>query len=391
MVNVYTKQEIDKIKELNSQGCSPREISKYFPHRTYNSIKSKITDMGLKIVPKSPKELSDSLESQISEKLKKEKYSIVELANLYDTSPKKIEEVLKKLNKRGYNLNLKEDNISIKREGDLEKGLYKIDMKDFFGKKIKFGAIADTHLGSKYERLDALNTMYDIFQKEGVKVVLHGGNYVDGEFYFNKHETKTHGFDDMIEYFLLNYPKRKGIQTWFVSGDDHEGWWMQREGLDAGRIIMERQKEFGRDDLVYLGYQERDILLKSEKGSAILRLIHAGGGSAYATSYSSQKMVESYMEGEKPHILLIGHYHKSIYHVPRGIHTVQLGCFQNQTRFMRKNKIKADLGGWIIEMNQSPTGEINRFKPEWIHFWGEGFYNSKIGKERNYQPLEKNI
>jgi len=56
----------------------------------------------------------------------------------------------------------------------------------------------------------------------------------------------------MIEYFLENYPKRDGIQTWFISGDDHEGWWTQREGVDVGKMIIERQEEFNRNDLVYL-------------------------------------------------------------------------------------------------------------------------------------------
>lgn len=392
MIKKYTEKEISKIKELNSQGLSPKEIASYFPNRTYTSIKSKIGEMGLKLKDKTePVIRENAIEEQIIKKIKDNNYSLVELANMYNISPKNVENLISNIKKRGYNINIKDDDVSIKKEGSLEKDIYKINVSDFFGKKMKFGAIADTHLGSKSERLDVLNTLYDIFKKEGVKVVLHGGNYVDGEFYFNKHETKTHGFDDMIDYFLTNYPKREGIQTWFVSGDDHEGWWMQREGLDAGRIIMERQKEFGRDDLVYLGYQERDILLKNEKGSALMRLMHAGGGTAYADSYSTQKIVESYMEGEKPHILLVGHYHKSIYHNPRGIHVVQLGCTQDQTRFMRKNKIRAHLGGWIIELNQSPTGEINRFKPEWIQFWSQGFYTSKIGKGTTQTPLEAKL
>lgn len=387
----YTEKEIKKLKDLNSQGLGPKEISSHFPNRSYSSIKAKLIELNLKIKSVDNSEFQDNLERQLVKRIQTEKYSVTELANFYDVSPKRIEDTISQIKRKGYNVELKEESISIKKEGKLEKQAYQINVNDFFGKKIKFGAIADTHLGSKSERLDVLNSLYDIFQKEGVKVVLHGGNYVDGEFYFNKHETKTHGFDDMIEYFLEHYPKRDGMQTWFISGDDHEGWWMQREGLDAGRIIMERQKDFGRDDLVYLGYQERDILLKSEKGSAILRLMHAGGGTAYADSYSTQKIVESYMEGEKPHMLLVGHYHKSIYHTPRGIHTLQLGTTQDQTRFMRKNKIRAHLGGWLVELNQSPTGEINRFKPEWIQFWGEGFYTSKIGKERNLKPLEYKV
>jgi len=387
----YSKEEIDRIKELNAQGFTPKEIAKYFPNRSYDAVTRKIHSMNLKVQSINKPIIKETFDEKLCKKLLDEKHTITELANFYDVGPKTIEETISRLKKKGYNLALEEETVSIKKEGQPQKDAYKINVKDFFGNKIKFGAIADTHVGSKSERLDILNTLYDIFKKEGVKVVLHGGNYIDGEFYFNKHETKTRGLDDMIEYFLENYPKRDGIQTWFISGDDHEGWWTQREGVDVGKMIIERQEEFNRNDLVYLGYQERDIILKAPKGEAILRLMHAGGGTAYADSYSTQKIVESYQEGEKPHILLVGHYHKAIYHNPRGIHVVQLGCTQNQTRFMRKKKIRAHLGGWIIDLNQAPTGEINRFKPEWIQFWSEKFYTNKLGKERNQQPLERKL
>lgn len=387
MGKIYTQKEIDRLKELNSQGLGPKEIARLLPNRTYSSVKTRLTEMGLSTRQITPGRSPDSYEERLLKRLKKRKYTVIELANEFDVGPKSIKETIYSLTDRGYNLEIEDDTIELNSQPAPRKPLI-IDVTKFFGKKIKFGAISDSHLGSKFERLDVLNAMYDIYKREGVKVVLHGGNYVDGEFRFNKFETYTHGFDDMIDNFLKKYPKRKGIKTWFISGDDHEGWWMQDKGIDAGKVIVEKQKEYGRDDLVYLGYQERDIVLKSEKGSALLRLVHAGGGTAYADSYSTQKIVESYQEGEKPHILLVGHYHKAIYHTPRGIHVLQLGCTQDQTRFMRKNKLRAALGGWIITMNQAPTGEINRFQPEFIQFWNKGFYESKIGHEGEQSPLE---
>lgn len=380
----WTEKEINKLKEFNKQGLSPKEISERFSNREYAHIKDKLCKLGLTIQPQKYKQkkvaLINKLEKKVLKRLQsQEKYDIVKLANIYDIGPKSVQKIIDKLKFDGYNIIAEEKEINLIKEVKPYNPIV-LNTKDFFGEKIKFGAIADTHLGSNYERLDILNALYDIFEKEGIKKVYHGGNYVDGEFYYNKYEIYTHGFDDMIDNFLLKYPKRKGIDTYFVSGDDHEGWWMQREGLDTGRVIQDRQYKFDRNDLHDLGYQERDIIFKADKGEAIMRLMHAGGGTSYADSYSTQKMVESFTEGEKPHILLVGHYHKAIYHNPRGIHVVQLGTTQGQTRFMRKKKLRAHLGGWIIEMNQASTGEINRFKPEWIQFWGKDFYKSKIGK-----------
>lgn len=377
----WTEKEIETAKQYNNQGLSPVEISQKFPNRSYQSVRSKLCNLGLGIKHEERKiEVINKLEKKLLKVLQsEEKQDIINLSNQYDVAPKAIQQAVENLKKEGYNVKLEEREVGLSKDMEPYKPLT-VNTKDFFGGEIKFGAIADAHIGSKYERLDILNGLYDIFEKEGVKKVYVGGNYVDGEFYFNKYEVYTKGFDDMIDNFLKKYPKRKGIKTYFVSGDDHEGWWMQREGLDPGRVVTDRQNNFDRDDLVDLGYQERDIIFKAPKGEAIMRIMHAGGGTSYADSYATQKMVESFAEGEKPHILLVGHYHKSIYHTPRGIHTLQLGTTQDQTRFMRKRKLRAHLGGWLVEMNQAPTGEINRFKPEWLQFWGKEFYRSKIGK-----------
>ena len=81
----------------------------------------------------------------------------------------------------------------------------------------KFGAIGDTHLCSKQERLAELADMYRIFTANGVKTVLHTGNYIDGESRFNRHELKVHGMDAQLQYLGDHYPEGPGITTYMVS------------------------------------------------------------------------------------------------------------------------------------------------------------------------------
>jgi hypothetical protein len=90
-----------------------------------------------------------------------------------------------------------------------------------------------------------------------------------------------------------------------------------------------------------------------------VRVLHAGGGSGAAISLTSQRIVESYHEREKPHILLVGHYHKSEY-LPdyKGVHIIQTGTTQEQTPFMRKKRLAAHLGGWIVKVTVSPDGGL---------------------------------
>jgi hypothetical protein len=200
-----------------------------------------------------------------------------------------------------------------------------IDLRHFAGEKFRFGYVTDNHLGSKYERLDVLKALYKIFELSEVQVVFNTGNMIDGEAKFNQYDLHKKGLEEQVNYLVKVYPQINGIQTQFITGDDHEGWFTQREGIDVGRFIQERAEKQGRNDLVYLGHMEHDILLRKPNGSAKLRLVHPGGGSAYAISYTTQKLIESYTPGEKPNILLIGHYHKAEMLYYRGVYAIQGG------------------------------------------------------------------
>ena len=97
-----------------------------------------------------------------------------------------------------------------------------------------FGACGDNHLGSKYSRLDVLEQLYDWYAEEKVDRVFNTGNWIDGERRFNQHDLLVHGMDAQLRYLAKHYPRRKGITTYAVAGDDHEGWYAQDLGIDIG-------------------------------------------------------------------------------------------------------------------------------------------------------------
>ena len=249
----------------------------------------------------------------------------------------------------------------------------------FHEKPVRFGVVADMHLCSKAERLDVLNAAYDEFERQGINTVFCPGNYIDGECRFNTHELLAHGIADQAQYAIDHWPNKPGIKTYFVDGDDHEGWFHQREGIEFGMYMMLVAQKQGRDDLVYVGYMEADFELKAPNGSAIIKVIHAGGGSSYAFSYASQKLVESFQGGEKPAVCIIGHYHKQEYCFPRNVHCVQAGCMQDQTMFMRKKKLAAHVGFCTVTLQQDINGSITRFSPEFFPFWDRGYYLKRDG------------
>lgn len=256
----------------------------------------------------------------------------------------------------------------------------------------KFGFTSDNHLCSKYARLDVLNDLYDQFAAQGVDRVLNAGNWIDGEARFNMHDLLVHGMDAQLRYLAEHYPKRPGITTYAVAGDDHEGWYCQREGVDVGRYAQNVMREAGRTDWVDMGYMECFIRLRhaGSGASTMAHLMHPGGGSSYAISYTGQKIVEGYDGGEKPAVLLIGHYHKLAYNIVRNVHVIQTGTTEDQTPFMRKKKLAAHVGGGICELKQDErTGAITSCKVEFFNFFVRGYYNDRWSMSGEVQLADR--
>lgn len=240
-----------------------------------------------------------------------------------------------------------------------------------------FGACGDQHLGSKYSRLDVLESLYDAFAEAGCKTVFNTGNWIDGEARFNVHDLIVRGMDAQVRYLAKVYPQRPGITTYAVTGDDHEGWYAQREGVDIGRYAADAFRRAGRSDWVDLGYMEAPVgLVNKHSGKvSIISVVHPGGGSSYALSYAIQKIIESLDGGEKPSIGLYGHYHKLWSGNIRNVWCVQTGTTEDQTPFMRKKKLEAHVGGYICKATMDPrTGAIVRFSAECLRFFNKGYY-----------------
>jgi hypothetical protein len=97
-----------------------------------------------------------------------------------------------------------------------------------------FGVVSDNHAGSKYERTDVLDDLFRRFATAGADRVFHAGNWIDGDSRFNTHDVHTRGMDAQIRHLIDIWP-RVGLTTYAIHGDDHEGWFGQREGVDVAR------------------------------------------------------------------------------------------------------------------------------------------------------------
>lgn len=338
-------------------------------------------------------------------------WTLTELSRKFNATVPDLEEKIALLRKKGFDFNVESGVVEYLKNappGTLTSHYWRLKE----GGWLRFGVLGDTHLGSVKQRLDILNTAYDHFEAEGIDTVYHHGNMVDG------YHPRLNAFEllpgagtsieSQCAYAHQVYPQKEGIKTYFITGECHEGWWAKSSGLNVGRVMENRFKlpeacqetewadghvrrrcsktirdgfcsAHGRKDLIYLGHEEADLEIRTpnlKRGvrGPIVRLIHPGGGTAYALSYTTQKIAEHLQGGEKPNIQLVGHYHKYDVNYHREIFNLQGGCLQDQTLFMRKNKLSAHVGYIICEVFVGSDGVIERFKHEFKPFYDRGFY-----------------
>lgn len=240
------------------------------------------------------------------------------------------------------------------------------------GNTIRFGLIGDTQIGSSYQRLDALGAFYGHCESEGIKIVLHAGDVLDGWKVYRGQEFELHphgrSWPEQRDMFAEAFPRIEGITTILITGN-HDASFKKLIGMVVG-------DELGRlrPDCKFVGQDIADVVLRAKSGAKLtVRLLHPGGGTAYAVSYHLQKIIESIAGGQKPDIIAVGHYHKALW-VPnyRNISGFLVGCFQSQTPYMVQHSLAASIGGYVVTATLGDKRKLTtRIGAEFISFFEE--------------------
>ena len=221
--------------------------------------------------------------------------------------------------------------------------------------KIKLLLISDTHLASKYERLDILRYLYDEADRNGVNYILHSGDVTDGKSNRPQHlyDLKEISYDGQRDYVIDKYPKGD-IPTYMISGN-HDYMWVKQCGADIVKDICSR-----RDDLIYLGSDCEDLKI----GKLKIRLYHGKGGGSYAKSYKLQKYLDAIPQEELPHIMQTGHIHQAFYMKQGKTHCFQTSCLQDLTPYERSQGFSNDKSAWWVDVYMNDKGEPVKISQE---------------------------
>lgn len=220
---------------------------------------------------------------------------------------------------------------------------------------LKLLLISDTHLCSKFDRLDILRYLYEQAEDKGVNYILHSGDLTDGR--SNRDEQvyslKEASYTGQRDYVVDKYPK-SNIPTYLISGN-HDLWWVKRAGADIVKDICSQ-----RQDLIYLGSDCEDLKI----GKLKIRLYHGKGGGSYAKSYKVQKYLDSIAPDEIPHILQTGHIHQAFYMKQGNTHCFQTSCLEDLTPFERSMGFSNDKSCWWVDVYMDNKGNPVKVEQE---------------------------
>jgi len=220
---------------------------------------------------------------------------------------------------------------------------------------LKLLLISDTHLGSKYDRLDILKYLYNKASEKDINYILHAGDVTEG---FSNRPEQIYSllepsYTGQRDYVIDKYPK-SDIPTYMISGN-HDNWWIKECGSDIVKDIASK-----RDDLIYLGSDCEDIKI----GKLKIRLYHGCKGQSYAKSYKLQKYLDSIAVDEIPNLLVTGHIHQAFYMKQGNTHCFQTSCLQDLTPYERSMGFSNDKSCWWLDITMDNKGKPIIIKQE---------------------------
>jgi len=116
--------------------------------------------------------------------------------------------------------------------------------------------ISDLHLGSKFQRIDYLNLMFEYCIRNGIHIILCGGDFVDG--YLGGEKLYFDGSRQIRE-ALNDYPLVSNILTFTVLGD-HDYSILNSTGQNFMNVLNNY-----RHDIIPVGYARGKINIKNDQ------------------------------------------------------------------------------------------------------------------------------
>ena len=320
-------------------------------------------------------------EREMLELIKWEPLSPGELSRRLNKSKRKIHAMVERLQACGYEITIPKDTDQVTLSIGLKTKYGPVGILKRFGKSFKFGAISDTHYCSKHQQPGLCRMAYEIFDKEDVDLIVHGGDVSDGGgmYGYRGHlqDVFIVGLDDQKKQIVMEYPRsKKDIETKVIGGN-HDGWDIMAAGYDIVRHICDE-----RDDLEYLGH----LSGRFEHEGIRFKVLHPAGGVGYAKSYKPQRLIEGDIsshilalesEDGEINIQLLGNWHHYHFIHYMGTYSFTLPCLKTTDDFHETRGLAPFLGVVVVEVALDTSGDIIAISPKFVNL-------APFAKEKDY-------
>lgn len=279
--------------------------------------------------------------------------------DLLDISPRRLAGLLTRMRRAGINVEIDRACVGLQLETTL-RDVQTVKVAPTVGERQTIAVISDTHLGSKYCLRAQLREFVEYAYSRGVREILHPGDILDGSYRHARFEMSHVGLEDQIRDLCETLPELPGLTYHAITGN-HDFTFTESNGANVGRAISRYFAEHDRRDFV--SYGDRSAFLRLR--GALIHLWHPRSGGAYARSYHLQKQIEAYAPGEKPQILLAGHWHIYCHLFERGVQAIACPTFQGGgSAFAQSLGGSPAIGGLILSWDLTEDGTLRAFAVE---------------------------
>jgi predicted phosphodiesterase len=287
-----------------------------------------------------------------------------ELLKKLDITPSKLNEILVECKARRLAVQVENGHIGFRPEPEAED--VRAVIAPTIGQHQKVAVISDTHLGSKYCLRDYLQDFVHYAYDNGVREILHPGDILDGMYKHGIWELSHHGIDEQTQDLFETLPELPGLTYHGITGN-HDHTFTMGNGIEVGPYIEGYFAKRGRND--FFIYGNRGGAHLKVKGVRV-HLWHPRSGGAYALSYPLQKKIEGYAPGNKPQILLAGHWHSYVSLSRRGMYAFACPTFQGGgSEFSKSLTTDPSIGGLLLEWDLTADGTIRNFRHEYRSYF----------------------
>lgn len=353
--------DVQHMRRVVAPGADPHIDEEEIPPTT----RSQRVEPASRTTQPTPPPVVDSDILRLLEVVKKGPLMFSELCDKLDMSPGKARTLVERASKMGSKVVVAHDHVGIGPDKTEERIQGIGGIAPVVGERQQIAVISDTHLGSKYCLRPQLQEFIHYAYERGVRNIMHPGDWLDGCYKHGLWELSHHGLEAQVQDLVETLPKLPDLRYHGITGN-HDETFEDSCGLGVGPYIERAFHEAGRHDVKFYGRRSAYVRV----GGSVVHLWHPRGSAAYAKSYRLQKIIEKYSSGEKPHLLLVGHFHQYCHLFDRGVHAFLCPTFQGGgSAFGNSLGGAPAIGGMIMGWDLTEHGTMRRFSHEYSAYF----------------------